>query len=215
MRKTIYSATMGAILMAATSIGGSAVAQTATEAAPPQGGWVKLCSTDPKKKREICLTSMEIRSKTGHPQSSVLLIEPDGETRKIFRVMVPPGMQIQPGLAVQVDKSKQINAKYAICFPNTCFGEVAVDENFVKALKAGSNLEVTVINHLGKQVPYKFSLVGFTAANEGKGLDPVAFQKKQKEDEKKFLEAAQKRSREMFKKLKDRQNKATEKAMEN
>lgn len=215
MRKTNYGAVLGALLLAGLPLGGTAVAQTATEAKPKTDNpWVKLCNTDPKKKKEICLTSREIRAKTGQPLSSVLVIEPQGETRKILRILVPPGMQIQPGLAVQVDKGKQRNAKFAICFPNTCFGEVAIDANFVKTLRAGNNLVVTVINHQGKQVPYRFSLVGFTAANESKGLDPVAFRKSQEEAQRKFQEQAQKRSEEIRKRLIDAQRKAAEKGSE-
>lgn len=166
---------------------GAAVAQTqpaAPAAQPPaQEGnpWVKVCSTDPQSKREICLTTQELRAEGSQTLVSVALREISGEARKVMLFAVPPGMLIQPGLRVAIDKGKQEEGKYTICFPNLCYGDMVVSDQFIANMKKGQQLFIVALNQQAKPVQYPLTLNGFKTAHEGKPIDANELARQQNE----------------------------------
>lgn len=146
--------------------------------------WVKICNTDPATQKNVCLTSSSLRSQSGQFLSETAVKEVQGEERKLLILAVPPGMQIQPGLIVQVDGGQRLEAKYSICFPNACYADLVIDDGFVSSLKAGNTLQVTTLNQQAKAVPFAISLSGFTASYDGDAIDPNALvELRQKEQE--------------------------------
>lgn len=190
--------------------GGDAGAAAAAPAAAPAAGgaagqpsWVKLCNTDPASKKELCLTLQEIRAETGQFIASATLRQVTGDDKVSFIAAVPPGMLIQPGLRLQVDSGKQYPIKYGICFPNACYGELDVDNDFVAALRKGKQLVLTTLNQQAKGVAFPMTLAGFGKAYDGKGLD-AAGQAARQEDLNKALQARAEQAR---KKLIEQQQK--------
>ncbi len=166
--------------------------------------WVKVCNTDPKANKEICLITQELRTDTGQFLSSVAIREIAGEARKTLLIAVPPGMLIQPGLRVQVDAGKQVEAKYGICFPNACYSEVVVDAGFVTTMKKGGKLVLTTLNQQAKPVPFELTLAGFTKVYDGAPIDAAALQEKQE----KLQSELQKRAEDARQKLIEKQKEA-------
>ncbi|PLX39532.1 MAG: invasion associated locus B family protein [Hyphomicrobiales bacterium] len=186
------------------ALGGSALAQDGGKDTP----WVKICNTDPKTKKEICLITQELRTNTGQFLTSVAIRELGGEARKTLLVAVPSGMLLQPGLRIQVDKNKAETAKYSICFPNACYAELVINDTLINTMKKGSDLTITALNQQAKPVPFKMSLSGFTATYDGDPVDAAQLKKKQEE-----LQAElQKRAEEARQKLIEEQKKASEAA---
>lgn len=135
--------------------------------------WVKLCSKDAEK-RDVCLVAQELRSDQGQVVGSVAIREIQNDPKKILLIAVPPLNLIQPGLRVGVDKGKLEEGKYTICFPNACYAEMPISDQFIAGMKKGQVLVVRTLNLQEKQQAYPFTLAGFKDAHEGEGIDPNA-----------------------------------------
>jgi invasion protein IalB len=184
MQNLKLCARIGAFILAAPLAMGLAVAQDKKDAAPDgdlSGAWVKVCTTNPKNKKELCLINQEQRTRTGQLVSSVALREITGEARKLMVVAVPPGMLLQPGLRVQIDKGKQRDAKYTICFANACYAEIVITAAFIAEMKKGNTLQLTALDREAKPVPFRLTLAGFTKAYDGVPLTPEDLAKKKRE----------------------------------
>ncbi|ALK09284.1 invasion associated locus B family protein [Blastochloris viridis] len=164
--------------------------------------WTKLCNTDPQAKKEICLITQEIRAETGQFLASVAIREIEGDPKKTFIIATPWGMQLQPGLRVVVDQQPPANAKYAVCFPNACYGDMEINADFVKKMKAGQALTIQTLNQANRTVSFTMPLTGFGKAYDGPALDPKTVEEQQK----KLQDEMQKRAEELRKKLLEQGN---------
>ena len=189
-------------------------APPAAKGAPPTEGqaqqavavptsWTKICSTDPEAKKEICLTSQDIRAETGQFLASVAVREVQDDPKKQFIVAVPPGMQLQPGLRVVVDQTTPMPAKYSICFPNACYGDMEINVDFVGRLKKGQALTVQAINQIGRTVNFTLPLKDFAKSYDGPPVDPKVMAAQQE----KMQEGLQKKAEEARQKLLEGQKK--------
>jgi invasion protein IalB len=170
---------------------GAPVAASAQEAEPPPAeaaappeappSWAKLCNADPASGKQLCLTIQEIRADTGQFIASATVRTIDGDAKKSLITAVPPGMLLQPGLRVTIDEGPQQEMKYGICFPNACYGELEINDEFIGKLKAGGRLIITTLNQQGKPVNFPMTLAGFTKAYDGQGLDQAALQERENE----------------------------------
>lgn len=147
----------------------------AAQGAQPE--WIKLCSENPENKQQVCVVTRERRAATGQLLAAVSIREV--EKKKILVTAVPPGMLLRPGLQVQIDGGKTQKAQYTICFPNLCFAENEVTEDYLASLKKGSQLVITTLNQQAKPVNFDISLAGFTTAYDGPAIDPAQLQAEQ------------------------------------
>jgi invasion protein IalB len=159
--------------------------------------WTKICNRDPNVNKEVCLVAQDIRAETGQFLASVAVREVEGEPRKQFIVAVPPGMQLQPGMRVVIDKNEPLAARYSICFPNACYGDMDIDGKFVDVMKKGQALTVQAINQVGRTVNFTLVLKDFAKAYDGPAVDPKEIEAQQQ----KLKEGMQKQADEVLKKL--------------
>jgi len=110
---------------------------------------------------------------------------------------MPLGLLIQPGIRFGIDQGQAIPGKYAICFPNGCFAESPVKEDFIGAMKKGTNVNVSVQNAQGREVTFAVPAAGFGKAFDGPAIDPKVLEEQQK----KLQEELEKRSEELRKRL--------------
>lgn len=148
---------------------GASHAQETAEGPKP---WTKLCSTNPKSKKEVCLVSQEIRSASGQFLASVAIREIDGGESRSLLVSVPPGMLLQPGISFKVDDNEPLAVKYGICFEKYCYSELPIKKNVIDAMKGGNNLTVTTFSQQAKAIGFELTLAGFTATYDGDPIDP-------------------------------------------
>jgi invasion protein IalB len=184
-------------------------------AAPPEqpqmpivySPWTKFCGKDNNnpQSKEVCLTVKEARLETGQFVAGAALIEQEGEQRKILRVTLPLGMQLNPGTRMIVDKEQPLSGRYVVCLPNGCMADFEVNADFVGKLKKGQTILLQGINLPGQAASYPLPLVEFAKANEGPPTDPKVFEEQQK----KLQAELQKRADEERKRLQDRQNNPT------
>lgn len=202
-KATIATTSLVAAAAFAASVGiGMAQDKPAADAeAGAQATWIKVCGEDPKSKQEVCVVAQEIRAETGQFLSSVAIREIKGDKQKVLSVFVPTIMLLQPGLRVQVDEGKQMPGKYAICFPDRCYAEIPIGDDFIADMKKGNELTVTTLNQQARGVSFKLTLSGFTKAFDGPPMDTKELEAQQKE----LQDELQKRAEEARKRLSEEQ----------
>jgi invasion protein IalB len=124
-----------------------APAGSAAQAVPGQGAqqpnlmyspWIKICNKSQEANaKTICVTAKDGRLENGMPVTAVALIEPEGETRKLIRITVPLGMQLQHGTRLVIDQDAPATAPYFMCFPNGCMADYEATADMVGKLKKG------------------------------------------------------------------------------
>ena len=70
--------------------------------------WTKFCLKGQEANaKQVCFTGKDGRVESGMPVVAAVLIEPEGEPKKILRVTLPLGMSLQPGTRVIVDRASR------------------------------------------------------------------------------------------------------------
>ncbi len=160
--------------------------------------WTKFCLKGQEANaQQVCFTGKDGRIETGQPVVAAVLIEPEGEQKKILRVTLPLGMQLPQGTRVIVDQGQPMNAPYIICFTNGCMADYEASGELIDKLKKGQGLVVQGINSQGQAVSLVLPLNDFQKAYAGPPTDPKVFEQQQQQ-----LQAdLQKRAEEARKKL--------------
>ncbi len=187
-------------------------AQSAQAAAPAQqlplvySPWTKICGKDQQQAnaKEVCLVIKEARLETGQFVAGAVLVEPEGDPKKMLRVTLPLGMQLQQGTRVIIDQGNPVARPYVICFPNGCMSDYDADTDMVGKLKKGQGLIVQAINAGGQPISLTLPLADFAKAYDGPPTDPKVLEEQQK----KLQDELQKKAEEARKKLENQQPQA-------
>jgi invasion protein IalB len=196
---------------AAPKAGTPAAPAPAAQQAPPAAGqppeqqiqliyapWTKFClKGQDANAKQVCFTGKDGRIESGQPVIAAVIIEPEGEPKKILRVTLPLGMQLVHGTRVIVDNNTPAQSPYVICFANGCMSDYEVTPELIANMKKGQNLLVQAINSNGAPLTLPLPLAEFAKAYDGPPTDPKVFE----ETQKKLQEELQKRAEEARKKL--------------
>jgi len=143
--------------------------------------WTKFCLKGQEAgAKQVCFTGKDGRVESGMPVVAAVLIEPEGEPKKILRVTLPLGMSIQPGTRVIVDQGQPMTGPYVICFQNGCMADYEASGELVGKLKKGQGLVVQGINGSGQPISLVLPLNDFAKAYDGPPTDPQVFEAQQK-----------------------------------
>ncbi len=166
--------------------------------------WTKFClkgqNNDPNAK-QVCFTGKDARIESGMPVVAAVLIEPEGEPKKLLRVTLPLGMQLIHGTRVIVDQNQPMTAPYVICFTNGCMADYEANPDLIGKMKKGQGLVIQAINSTGQPISLVLPLADFAKAYDGPPTDPKVFEEQQK----KLQEELQRRADEARKKLESQQ----------
>ncbi len=194
-------------------------AQQAPQTPPPaqgeaQGGdqqqvqliyspWTKFClkGQDAATAKQVCFTGKDARIESGMPVVAAVLIEPEGDPKKVLRVTLPLGMQLIHGTRVIIDQNQPMTAPYVICFTNGCMADYETNPDMIAKMKKGQGLVVQAINSTGQPISLMLPLADFAKAYDGPPTDPKVFEEQQK----KLQEELQRRADEARKKLESQQ----------
>ena len=184
-------------------------AQPAAPAPAPQQGeqqqvqliyspWTKFCLTGQEAGgKKVCFTGKDARIESGMLVASAVLIEPEGQPKKVFRVTVPLGMALANGTRVLVDQNVPLTAPFSFCVPAGCMADYEVTPEVVANLKKGKGLYIQAIKVDGQPLTVPLPLGDFAKAYDGPPTDPKVF----KEQQDKLQQELQKRAEEARKKL--------------
>ena len=161
--------------------------------------WTKFClKGQDAGAKQVCFTGKDGRIESGQPVIAAVIIEPEGEPKKILRVTLPLGMQLVHGTRIIIDSNPPQQSPYVICFQNGCMSDYEATPELIANLKKGKNLVVQAINSNGAPLTLPLPLAGeFAKAYDGPPTDPKVFEQNQK----KLQEELQKRAEEARKKL--------------
>jgi invasion protein IalB len=160
--------------------------------------WTKFClKGQDANAKQVCFTGKDGRIESGQPVLAAVIIEPEGEPKKILRVTLPLGMQLVHGTRVIVDNNPPQQSPYVICFANGCMSDYEATPELLTNMKKGQNLVVQAINSNGAPLTLPLPLAEFAKAYDGPPTDPKQFE----ETQKKLQEELQKRAEEARKKL--------------
>ena len=163
------------------------------KAEPSQPDWTKVCGKDQANNAEICYTTRDFVSDQGQPVLAVAIYDVKGpQAQRIVRFLMPLGLLLQPGIRFAVDQGQATPGRYAICFPNGCFAEAPVNDDFINALKKGTDPERQRPEPGGREVTFAVPAAGFGKAFDGPAIDPKVLEEQQK----KLQEELEKRSEE-------------------
>ena len=113
--------------------------------------WTKFCLKGQEANaKQVCFTGKDGRVESGIPAVAAVLIEPEGEPKKVFRITLPLGMSIQPGTRMMVDKEQPMTGRYVICFNNGCMADFEASAELIGKLKKGQGLVLQGINGAGQ-----------------------------------------------------------------
>jgi invasion protein IalB len=164
--------------------------------------WTKFClKGQDANAKQVCFTGKDGRIESGQPVIAAVIIEPEGEPKKILRVTLPLGMQLVHGTRIIVDNNPPQQSPYVICFANGCMSDYEATADLINAMKKGQNLVVQAINANGAPLTLPLPLGEFAKAYDGPPTDPKVFE----ETQKKLQEELQKKAEEQRKKLEDAQ----------
>jgi invasion protein IalB len=164
--------------------------------------WTKFClKGQDANAKQVCFTGKDGRIESGQPVIAAVIIEPEGEPKKILRVTLPLGMQLVHGTRIIVDNNQPQQSPYVICFANGCMSDYEATPQLIDSMKKGQNLVVQAINANGAPLTLPLPLAEFAKAYDGPPTDPKVFE----ETQKKLQEELQKRAEEQRKKLEDAQ----------
>jgi len=161
--------------------------------------WTKFClKGQDANAKQVCFTGKDGRIESGQPVIAAVIIEPEGEPKKILRVTLPLGMQLVHGTRIIVDNNAPLQSPYVICFQNGCMSDYEATPELIGNMKKGQNLVVQAINANGAPLTLPLPLAGeFQKAYDGPPTDPKVFE----ETQKKLQEELQKKADEQRKKL--------------
>jgi invasion protein IalB len=160
--------------------------------------WTKFClKGQDANAKQVCFTGKDGRIESGQPVVAAVIIEPEGEPKKILRVTLPLGMQLVHGTRIIVDNNQPQQSPYVICFANGCMSDYEATPELLANMKKGQNLVVQAINANGAPLTLPLPLAEFAKAYDGPPTDPKQFEEQQK----KLQEELQKRAEEQRKKL--------------
>jgi invasion protein IalB len=160
--------------------------------------WTKRCAEDPQSKKQVCEISQAQIAETGQFLMSASLAELPDNQAKIFRVVAPLGMLIQPGIRVLIDgQALQSELPYTACVapPNqapVCLVEVQVEQNFVNALKKSQEMWVQVITAQAppRTIHFIFPTKEFAKVYDGPAMDMKAMEDQRTKMQEKLQKAA-------------------------
>jgi invasion protein IalB len=164
--------------------------------------WTKFClKGQDAGAKQVCFTGKDARIESGQPVVAAVLIEPEGDTKKILRVTLPLGMQLVHGTRVIIDQNEPLTAPYVICFTNGCMADYDANADMIGKMKKGQSLTVQAINSTAHPVSLVLPLSDFAKAYAGPPTDPKVFEDQQA----KLQQELQKRADDARKKLENPQ----------
>jgi len=134
--------------------------------------WTKVCQKGPEANaKRLCFIGKDGKIESGQPIVAAVVIEPEGEPRRVLRVTLPLGMALQPGTRLIVDNGQPVTAPYVICFPNGCMSDYEASGELIGKMKTGQNLHVQGYNGQGQPISLALPLGDFAKSYDGPATD--------------------------------------------
>jgi len=130
----------------------------------------------------------------------------DGEAKKLLRMSLPYGVNLQYGTRLIVDQNEPATAPFVTCLPPVvppggCISDYEANADMINRMKKGQVLTVQAIHMNGQPMSPQLELKDFAKAYDGPPTDPKVFEEQQK----KLQDELQKRAEDARKRLESQQ----------
>ena len=174
----------------------------ADQAVPPliYSNWTKICGKGPEQgAKQICQTGKDGRLESGMPIVAAILMEMEGEGKKVLQIMLPPGVYLPKGTRVVIDRDEPsaIIGTFLTCANGGCIAHLEANADIIQKLKKGQNLYVQAYNMAQSVMTMALPLGDFAKAYDGPATDPKELEEKNK----KLQDELQRRANEQRQKL--------------
>jgi invasion protein IalB len=143
--------------------------------------WTKVCQKGPEANaKQVCFLARDAHLESGTPVAVVVLVEPEGEAKKLLRVTLPLGVSLRAGTRVIIDNGQPFTGPYVICLSNGCMAEYEASDELIGKMKSGQNLYVQGINGSGQPISIPMPLADFAKAHDGPPIDPKELEQQEK-----------------------------------
>src|SRR6266446_4476883 len=143
--------------------------------------WTKICQKGPEANaKQVCFLARDAHLESGMPVALVVLVEPEGEAKKLLRVTLPLGVSLQAGTRVIIDGGQPLTGPYLICLSNGCMAEYEASTELITKMKSGQTLHVQGINGSGQPINIPMPLSDFAKAYDGPPIDPKELEQQEK-----------------------------------
>ena len=109
------------------------------------GDWAKFCFKGGGAKM-VCRTTINGTWETGQSAVRVDLIEREGDGTARLQIFLPVGLYLQAGVKLTVDQEAPYSIPYSWCLSNGCIAGELADARLVRAMEAGTKLQVEVVD---------------------------------------------------------------------
>lgn len=176
----------------------SAPSQPANAAGVPQvppltySKWTKLCDKNAEtRSRMMCRIGRDGRLDNGVPLVAAVLIEIEGEPRRVLQVTLPVGVMLPRGTRVLIDddESAAVVAPFMVCTNSGCLAQMEVDANAIARMRKGKSLHMQAFSMQQAAMTLSVPLAEFSQAYDGPPADP----KQVEEQNRKLAEEFQKK----------------------
>lgn len=162
--------------------------------------WTKICGKGPEQgAKQICQTGKDGRLESGMPVVAAILMEMEGEGKKVLVVTLPPGVFLPKGTRVVIDRDEPsaILGNFLTCANGGCIAHLETGADIIQKLKKGQNLYVQAYNMAQSVMTLSLPLGDFAKAYDGPPTDPKELEEKNK----KLQDELQRRANEQRQKL--------------
>lgn len=162
--------------------------------------WTKICGKGPEQgAKQVCQTGKDGRLESGMPVVAAVIIEMEGEAKKVLQVTLPPGVLLPRGTRVVIDRDEPsaLIGSFLVCANGGCIAQLEATADTVAKLKKGQNLHIQAYNMAQNVMTLSLPLGDFAKAYDGPPTDPKELEEKNK----KLQDELQRRANEARQKL--------------
>ena len=130
------------------------------------GDWQKLCFK-PGGAKMVCRTTISGTFATGQTAVRVYVTEREGDSVARLQLFLPVGLYMPPGVKLSVDKATAHKIPFTWCLTNTGIAADAAKPALLRALEAGKNLTLEVVDTNLVAVTTSLPLGQFASVRKG------------------------------------------------
>lgn len=128
--------------------------------------WELRCGTPPNAQKKVCQMEQDVFREGSNEQqiAKVAVGFPPGADNPGMLILSPLATWLPPGIGFQLDSGQEQRVPVQRCSPQGCVTEILIEAPLLKAMKAGTQINLTIHDRARQPIKGTVSLLGFTAA---------------------------------------------------
>lgn len=123
--------------------------------------WTLVCAADDK---TACIMQQQLVDPKSKRPLATATVQITKERGAELLVQSPPGVFIEPGMALKIDDKDAAKAPFTACASRACEAVFKIDQDLINGLAGGKELGIVIQSVSGKPVTIGLQLTGFSEA---------------------------------------------------